>query len=84
MTASTLEPASTLNPSGFSVLENLILTSCSAPLPPVPPVLVTVIVPGTLAPPFAVPSSLNSPLVCNPIVPPLVADATCICLISSL
>ena len=45
--ASTLEPASTVNPSGFFVLENLILTSCSAPLPPLPPVLVTVIVPGT-------------------------------------
>ena len=45
--ASTLEPASTVNPSVFSALENLILTSLSAPLPPVPPVLVTVIVPGT-------------------------------------
>ena len=48
LVASTLEPASTVNPSVFSALENLILTSLSTPLPPVPPSLITVIAPGSV------------------------------------
>ena len=74
LSPSTLEPASTVNlatsvfPSS-PIEPNWILTSL--PSFPLFSVFLIVIVPGILAPPLGLPSESASPLVCNPIVPPL-------------